>query len=668
MGSANSSAGKHDDDDYNIDAEVVGPDDAISVPNIPTPIDLKHSKMYIIYQRIDGISKTFVLTVKIIDDSVFVYVTDIYNEKTTLVHVAKISTKSESDNNHHLKYIQISRDFKIISLPENGYINVYNLTKLLNRNILEHIDRVGIVLKIDKKTGAIMSEIETSYDKQKNTDKIGNIAYEYVNESNLQPYKCVLCKDLFIVVCVEFNRYKKVIAIDYTKKIIHTTKNLDLDVNRSALKFSTNGRFFVIYDSPKKSVMMCDMLDADPVLKTIKLNVENETVLETLCISEDGRIIFYVDNDVDFHMRFCIYDVSLNKIHIQDPKIKVDREHINNIKFHLMDYSSFNDIDLKSETDCNKLYVLVGWDKTMTSAYYWMIRCFDQNYNMYDASFVNMKVNGKIEYIYNNGYMFIYKTQNGITAYDLNKVIPIRFASMLAAGSKFDLNTLYKQYYSERAYKYYENVVLVGADDSKVVYAVSEYMRFLLSLVKPEKSGVDTNVFQLRVNSNINIYGDVKSFMIFQDLLTGKSNQIEVISNIFTVKGQTGRHNMMRDLMNHMYEYTRVVALKETSENDIERSGFSNMKAIYIGYVLLVLIIKYYSVLVKTLNNEKSSSKKVLDKTKNVSVETTLIEKNTKRRIKNVDLDIINIFNENFPAFKSFTDRSLNLMLGERLD
>jgi hypothetical protein len=723
---------RYDEDDYSIDAEVVNSGDALNVPNMPTPIELKYSKMYIIYQRINGMSRTYALTIKIIDNSIFVYVTDIFSEKTKLAHVStignphssNIGTNSENDIVHYLKYIQISRDFKLISLPENGSVNVYNLTNLLNRNILEHVDTIGIVLSLDKssdETGVIRSKIEikdksTRGDLQSNeftndlTDRIGHIKMNDISSKDLsldresdhetdlelQPYKCVLCKDLFIVVCVESvltvdnhwtNQYKKIVIIDYTNKKVHTIKNINLNVNRSAFRFSTNGRFVVAYDNTAKSVLMSDMLEErEPKFKEVNLTFDAGIILESICISEDGRFIFYIEDENksrhgnNSNMKFNIYDTKIHRIYELDSKVNINDEyghdktnnHLNDLKFHLMDYSSFTKINFtdSDETNCNKLYVLVGWNKKTTSAKYWMIRCSEKDYIIYEPSSIQMSVDGPIEYIYNNGYMFIYKTKSGITAYDLNRIIPMKFANILAAESKYDINKLYKQYFQSMKDKYYSEIIIIGADDSKVVYSVTDYISFLFSLIKEtNKKDSDTNEFQLRVNANISIYGNVKSFTIFQDLLTGKSKQSEIISNIFTLKGQTGRHNMMRDLMNHMYEYTREIALKETIKNNevqnesTERSKFNDMKAIYIGYVLLILVIKYYLVLVKTSNHEYISS---IETKVNTKVNTKSMTKSpaVDRRLP-LQIDIMKTFNDNFPIFKSFTDKTLSLILGD---
>ena len=655
----------HDNDEYNynIDAEVVFKDIVATIPNIYTPSDDKSNKVYIIYQRVNGVSRTFVLNIKIIDDNIFIYVTDVFNEKPILAHVVNILGRSDKNTAYYLKYIQISQDFTLLSLPENDRINVYNLTKLMNQNILEYVNDIGIVSKADV-NGKISSSIEVFSLAPNKTVNLKVYADDLERDvlsknCNIQPYKCVLCKDLYIVVCADFNRYTRIVAIDYKNKILHEVKNLDLDVNISVLRFSSNGRFVAIYDGIKNKIFVCDINEKEPSPQQVSLVINDDADLNTVCISENGRFFFYVE---DSDAKFRIYDIYFMKTYILDSKLKLDRSQLKDIKFHLMDYSRFSSITMTGDA-CDNLYVLIGWNNNMSCVFYWMIRCSATGYNIYGPSYVNMKIKGKIEYVYNNGYMFIYKTSSGITVYDLNKIIPIRFAGMLASESKESLTIIFKEYYTSMSY--YDKIELIGADDSKITYHMSEYMQFLMSLIRPtvsaaseiHTSGIDTIVFHLRVTSNINIYGVTKSFHIFQDLLTGKINQSDVIQNIFAVQGITGRHNMMHDLMNHMYEYTRVIALKETSAGNLNRMEFSNMISLYIGYILIMLVLKYYSMMLKVLSESLHSGISV---TKYIGQKSVIKE-------KHINFDIIDTFNKNFPAFKDFVDRSMDILIGEKL-
>ena len=646
MGNTESSNQILNENNYNIDAE-----DRMQIPNFATPIDIKSNKMYIVYHRIHGIAKTYALSIKIIDNNIMIYVTDIITNKTILSHATKISQRLDISFEKYIPYIQISRDFKLLSIPENDKIVVYNLPKLLNKNILEYVDNVGIVLKTDTQ-GNVISDIEYLKSNQKislkqitqdfNTDTEGMI---YMDQKirNIQPYKCILCKDLYIIICVENNRYKQVFAIDYRNKILHEVINLDFDISSSVLRFSENGKYIVIYSDAQKHAYICNMTDIKPLMKKLKIHINSDTILNTVTVSDDGRFIFYISDE---DMEFKIYDIHYNNIYSLTTGLKISKQQLKDIKFHIMDYSRFSDIRLVDDA-CDNLYILVGWSKKLSSAYYWMIRCHSKGYYIYGPSYIEMKIEGEIEYVYNNGYMFIYKTQSGIIVYDLNKIVPIRFADILASGMKQTLTTLFNEKYS--ASNYYSFINIKGSEDndsSLMKYEISPFMQFLMSVQKDKQ--MQTNLFHLRVNANINIYGITKSFEIFENLLTGKINQSEIIKNIFTVPGSIGRHNMMIELMDHIYEYIKVIALKENDKGDLDDSEFSINKSNYIGYILIVLVLKYYSMMLKTKPDKED--KEYISNTNKYNY-----------------FDIIHTFNKHFPAFKGFMDKSIDILLDEKL-
>src|SRR5205823_3989693 len=95
----------------------------------------------------------------------------------------------------------------------------------------------------------------------------------------------------------------------------------------------------------------------------------------------------------------------------------------------------------------------------------------------------------------------------------------------------------------------------------------------------------NTVKFQMRVTSNIDIYGSTKSFDIYQDLLIGKINQTNVISNILAAHGELGIHCMIADLLDHMYEYTKIIILRESYDqfNNNEISHENQIKTFYVG-------------------------------------------------------------------------------------
>lgn len=628
----------------------------------------KHIKMYIIYQRCNGVSRTFNLIIKILDGILFIYVTDILNKNTFLAHVTHIHKEAmvnidpnikKSNMVHYFKYIQISENFKYISFPENGSVNIYCLTKLLNYNILEYVNSVGIHI-ILRSDGSIGTKIDVK---------------DYVDH-NIYPYKCILCKDKYVIVCSEYNQIKKIIVINYNDKIINELKSLDMAVNTTILKFSKCGNHIVIYNRTKNILSVYDMTEKYPIIKQMPRTIGSDTMLNTLCISDDGKFLFFVEK-----MMFIMYDIlhnlakpAFSLINILNPGINTTnicdiKFNTQDINFHLMDYGNFSDMTNCSNNECNNLYVLVCWNCKKPSVYYWIIRISDHGYDVLGPIFINMTTGNQIDYIYNNSNMFIYRTIQGnalnreITVYDLNKIIPIRYAGFIASEKKQKLNKLYMDKYKNIGSLVYKDIYIVGADDSKVKYTLSDYMMFLVSMTKSAVQSTDANTFQLKINANIYIYGATKSFYIFQDLLTGKINQRDIIDGIFTIHGSLGRHNTMAELMSHMYEFTRVIVLKESYDGDIDRSEINNLKSVYIGYVLLILVVKYYSMTIKV----NSTPTSYVQSTRNIGDSNTInshIVPIMENENKIINFDILDIFNSNFPALQAFASKSINLMLG----
>ena len=58
---------------------------------------------------------------------------------------------------HIKQYIQISKDLSLISLPERDKINIYNLPKLIEQNILKYEGDININLSYDPNTRDIKS-------------------------------------------------------------------------------------------------------------------------------------------------------------------------------------------------------------------------------------------------------------------------------------------------------------------------------------------------------------------------------------------------------------------------------------------------------------------------------------------------------------------------------
>jgi hypothetical protein len=615
---------------YTIDANVIELDRI-------TNYDIKEAKSYLIQIRLYGVLKTFSLYVKIVDNNLFVYVIDFHDNfsEKYLIHIAKVNNCSADI----MKYVQISHDFRFIMLPENDVINVYSLINIVNTGL--------------------------QFNSQLNLQLISTIDYFKIiiddnNSCCKTLYKCVLCEDLFIVIYALDSRYSShsncqnsicytdIITFNYTTGTkSHFTgvielKNSNIDITNSVLKLSANGRYMFLYDTVKSTALLCNMLNNNTKSKDlsipVNLVIDNISYIDTFCISDDGRILIYFDS---INSLINLYDITHNNIF----NLKTAINKTTNYSFHLIDYSKFSYGDILEKlnmniTVYNKLYALIGWDRNLIGSFYCLIRmseshncCVVQGPYLIKTNINNIN---KIDYVSYNSHMIIYRslTDNSkttIVSYDVAPVIPISFISLLVIEIKTILLNMYDDKYIHTPY--YTSIEIVGADDSKLVYELDDFMTLFLAI--PKTQIPRANEFLLKVNANIDIYNKTKSFIIFKNLMNGKINQMDIITELFTIKGTIGRHNMMYELMSHMYEYASVVVLREITIDTI----YNNVKTLYMGYMFMILILKYY---------------------------LTFCRLNTKDIIKiDQTFDIVELFSQYFPIFGKYMIDALQLIFGE---
>jgi hypothetical protein len=130
------------------------------------------------------------------------------------------------------------------------------------------------------------------------------------------------------------------------------------------------------------------------------------------------------------------------------------------------------------------------------------------------------------------------------------------------------------------------------------------------------------DIYNVDYTVNIDIYNNAKSFNIFQKLLESNRNIDSVIIDIFNVDGDVNKYNIMNDLLDHIYEYTKKIIIDMTD-------GINELKAYYVGYVLIIFILKFYRYF-------------------------------TKKNNKYIKKGIINTFNLNYPIFADFMNNSID--------
>jgi hypothetical protein len=584
------------------------------------PNGSKDQKIYYIVNREKKYKqKVIKLTIKIIDENILIYTKDPCEKNDDeLIYVSKIFVNTRDDAQmieHYMKFIQISQDFKSLSIPEFDTVNVYNLVNCMKH--LEYMNTIGIKFDLNQDTNCLTTTI---------------------NDQTTDPLKCILCTDALTIICRRNNIM--IVTFNYVNNNC-TVTNIE-NTKHNDVNLSLNGKYAIWYDDNKYNV--CDIFTEkcesfSPFQVKQQAMIINRKKIPD-CISGDGKIVMYGIEEKENEK--IIYDTRL--VTSQCIKLFVyPHSHPRNANVSISItkyYLKKTDQQItNASTEKNDVYVLIGWDQSSKKYYYWLIHMIlgkikvsemwtmscDDHHKDYHKDY------HKIDYIHHNGNTFIYKTTNRIIMYELDKIIPIKYVEMLSHEYYESLKKLYNNNYQKKSY--YQDLEILAADDSTRIYDLDNMMKFMLLL---HTEHCDTNKFQLRVTSNINIYDTTKSFDIFQKLLLKQINGSEIIEKIFATSEseKNGIHNMMFDLMMHFYEYIRVIILKELdTERKKEISEFDLNVLLYIGYTLLSLVLKYYLALSKTRDQDI------------------------------IKYDIIEIFIENFPLFEQFIGQAVTMMV-----
>ena len=356
----------------------------------------------------------------------------------------------------------------------------------------------------------------------------------------------LLFKNHRITVCMNH----VIISSHNTPDII---KELDYKLNDMMLKFTTTGKYMAMYVKKHNKIYIESIFDSN------HWSVDGKSINDLICISDNGTAVFYKNTENKFY---------INTIEKKE-YIICGIDNTTNIKFYLINYDHYI-----------KILGLIGWNVLTNTAIYWIV----SPDAVQGPFYFNPSKLKNITYLYNNGGMAIYRSGCQVHLYNLNRIIPLKYIHTL-------IDRLYiKIKHSTLNKKYHKYIDIIGADESMYMYEISDYMQLLLGIEYGQNNNIENSVsFHMNVTANIDIYDNTKSFSIYHDLLIGKITQQDIINNIMQIRGLTGRHNTMQELMIHMYEYTNIFMIQNINMLD----PLSEKKLLYVGYILLILVIKY---------------------------------------------------------------------------
>lgn len=563
---------------YDIDTELINTEHISDNKN--NSMIVRYDKIFITYKSDKYI---YFLLLKIVSNKLYIYIKNTLNNEKKLLKIIVVS-KNSNINAKCIDYIYISKEYDIISIPEYDVINIYSLSKLIDNSKLVQVNRTHLSIGYDT----------------------NDIILYYNNNKICQntPHKIHLNNDIIILTLSTQKECCKIIGIDYNKNMLYTIDNIDIDINTSDIHISNNT--VLLYDN-RHMIRIIDIKNEDIKNEDIK----NGIIKNTLCLSDDGNLVFYVEDDVK-NINFITYNIN-DKIYNSNV---IDKQEISgnlrDIHFKVFNYDRFINMYI---LDDNNVYILTGWDIKHKKLYYWILKYNSMCCLCHGYKCIDMNINDNIIYNYNNRFIYIFKTDKGTITYDLEKIIPIKIADMMKNNILKDIDNIY-QNNKHKAKKYID----IKSADNKI-------KRYQLNNITNMFINCDKNIYDVEHTVNIDIYNNNKSFDIFKKLLENTNNIDNIIVDIFKIESETNRYNIMYDLMEHIYEFIKTIIINDN--NDI----ISELKAYYIGFILMIFILKFYTYLIK--------------KNRNISIKK----------------DIIDNFNNNFQPFNNFMNTSIRYLL-----
>jgi hypothetical protein len=571
---------------------------------------IKNEKSFTICQKVNGILKLYHMSVRVLEQHMYIYVTNYFDSSTNLIHVVP----TVYDGQLILRYVEVSQDFTTLIMPENDMVKIYDLYELLENNIIKCIG-------------------------------ITNICLNNVNSDDMIVGCTVYCMNVFVMsdrlICV-FDGDKQINRINISNNLTDT---------QQIVRFSSNGKYVLMCNPSAQMINIYNIMESDQMCKTIMVKNMNPIMLQTICVSDCGKFIIFLSGCMK---KISIYSVKKRKMIYAESNLSVLFEKFvfqkQNIKLYAVNYDWLGSADQKGY---DNVLAISGRYECLSSngshvLFFWLIRMTENDVEFVDGPTYNEIKRTDANCTFDNGITFLYKSSNNVQIYDLSKIMIMRFIKLLEKEMKNTLDISYdKLVRSQEIKHYHDDLTIISADETAYLYKLNNYTKFILSA---KKNNNNNNQYILRVNANIDIYGKMKSFIIFQKLLSGELDQTEVVENIMLVPIEKGSNNIMSDLMDHMYEYIRIMVLGE-------KNGCSNLKnshlaqesahkPLYIGYILMSLILNYYYCLFKQLNKKTQNNEKL-------------------KLEELVKFDIIKSFIENFPVFKQFMYHCMQTLIGK---
>ena len=186
------------------------------------------NKCYYVTTKTNNNIILYIISIKKLDDKLFLYLYNTITNINELIHVFNIDQNIKQIE----KYIQISDDQKVISIPDENRLYIFLVGDLIKYNTLKlHNCNIKLTLNND------ISKIGI----QSTTDKT---VYCENMQSTVEPHKCMLYTSKYIII----TKSGKIVNYDFRTK---TIKILNISGNVHNLSFPNGGNHLLLCNNKK---------------------------------------------------------------------------------------------------------------------------------------------------------------------------------------------------------------------------------------------------------------------------------------------------------------------------------------------------------------------------------------------------------------------------------
>lgn len=508
----------------------------------------------------------YIINIRIVLDKIYLYLHDIKLNCNTLIHTFEPNNNIKQIN----KYIQMSPDLKIFSIPDKEYLYFFKVDSLIK---YKQLDQFDFDIKFNMLSNTLLS---TSSNSSLDT-------FSELSLSNI--LKCVLYANKYIFIDTNKSNVKNIMIFDFLKKKIKFI-NTNFEPNIK-ITLNSNGNYMLLYNNV--NVYIIDNVNYKKQI--IPFNDSHNIVSTSL--SPNGKIIVFLTDD-------GLLKIFINNIDNYKQVIFNVRKHIKSINFkmYLYDYSNI----LLNNEIYSELYLLVLFDMSFHKLHIWsMLICNNDEIILSEPKEITFNIKSKINSLNVHDCIFIYKYTDFVDIYDIKKyflnilinaildAIKLLIRNKIKIKTNNTINTNFKIITTDREINIITNTWL------------KEICNFDLNLTNFKELEYDILTYNEKRLTTIEIFLTIfKDHYKISDMIKELNNEIGqtkkvnlIINGLFQIKSKLLEQNFLleniQSELTYYFEYLIIKFVLNYYEN----------KKTYTMQILINYLIKLFKKLTK---------------------------------------------------------------------